>query len=458
MSELLVVGLSHHTAPVELREQLAVPLDQLAGELGRALQTGAFTEALLVSTCNRVELYAAAEQPLAAGAAARRYLAERVTPEALEPVLYERTGADAVKHAFRVAASLDSLVVGEPQILGQLKDAFQTARQADAIGLLLGRCFHRAFSVAKRVRTETSIAEGSVSISSVACGLAQKIFGDLSGRTALLIGAGEMGEAAARALDKTGAVLHIINRSPSRAERLAAEVGGTPRGYEELLGELIAADVVITSTGSPRYLLGVDVMREVVRARRRRPLFVIDIAVPRDVDPRVAGLEGIFVYDVDDLRRVAEQNLRARQGTLDDAERIVAEEVDAFQRWRASLELTPTIVALRARFAAVLGEEIARTLPRMTGGDADRAQLERMCNAAVNKLLHPAIAQLKTADDLAERQRLIAAARQLFDLSTGPTLGDVPPETPDTGALAAEPRVVTAATRGARVATKGEAR
>lgn len=415
MSDLVVVGLSHHTAPLALRERLAAPRDRLP-ELLRALTGAVFDEAVMVSTCNRVELYGVSSDPSRATAAAHAHLRER-SGEDLDGVVYVHRGADAVRHAFRVAASLDSMVVGEPQILGQFKEAYETAADTGTVGTLLGRCFTRAFAVAKRVRSETGIAEGTVSVSSIATSLAKKIFGELEGRRVLLLGAGEMGEAAGRSLAGSGARLVVVNRSPEKALSLARDLGGSAIGYEQLAAELVSVDVVICSTSSPSYVLTHDLMKGVVKARRHRPLFAIDIAVPRDVDPRVGNLENVFLYDVDDLQKVAQENIDARRKSADAAERIVEIEVSEFEFWRRSLELTPTIVALRKRIEETLRTELERTLPRLGPvDDKQRQVLERMTSAMANKLLHGPLTQLKGTSGEPEGAALIAAVRSLFEL------------------------------------------
>lgn len=415
MSDLVVVGLSHHTAPLALRERLAAPRDRLP-ELLRALTGAVFDEAVMVSTCNRVELYGVSSDPSRATAAAHAHLRER-SGEDLDGVVYVHRGADAVRHAFRVAASLDSMVVGEPQILGQFKEAYETAADTGTVGTLLGRCFTRAFAVAKRVRSETGIAEGTVSVSSIAMSLAKKIFGELEGRRVLLLGAGEMGEAAGRSLAGSGARLVVVNRSPEKALSLARDLGGSAIGYEQLAAELVSVDVVICSTSSPSYVLTHDLMKGVVKARRHRPLFAIDIAVPRDVDPRVGNLENVFLYDVDDLQKVAQENIDARRKSADAAERIVEIEVSEFEFWRRSLELTPTIVALRKRIEETLRTELERTLPRLGPvDDKQRQVLERMTSAMANKLLHGPLTQLKGTSGEPEGAALIAAVRSLFEL------------------------------------------
>ena len=329
--DFVVVGLSHRTAPVEVRERLAVAPARLEEELRTMAAHGRFDEALLISTCNRVELYATSSNPIEAAQSAREALATRLADGMTDQVLYQERGIDVVRHVFRVASSLDSLVVGEPQILGQVKEAFDAAKGAGMMGTLLGRCFTQAFAAAKRVRSETGIAEGTVSVSSIACELARKIFGNLEGRRTLLLGAGEMGESAARSLRQTGAQLHVINRSDERARALAESCGGQPVPFERLSVELADADVVIASTASPKFILTPELMKGVVRSRRHRPLFIIDIAVPRDVDPRVGNMDNVFVYDVDDLQQVAEENLAVRAREAAQAERIIEEEVDAWE-------------------------------------------------------------------------------------------------------------------------------
>nr|MDQ3037003.1 glutamyl-tRNA reductase [Myxococcota bacterium] len=332
----------------------------------------------------------------------------------LEPHLYERVGPDAVRHAFRVASSLDSMVVGEPQILGQVKEAYAAATEAGVVGGLLGRCFTKALAVAKRVRHETGIASGSVSVSSIATDLARKIFGDLDGKRVLLIGAGKMGESAAKHLRKQGAQLFVLNRSRERAFELANACGGQPRTLAELPSELAAADVAIASTSSDRFVVTRELMKEVVRARKYRPLFLIDIAVPRNVDPRVGQMENVFVYDVDDLQKVANENLSARKREAEHAERIVEIEARTFEEWRRGLDLKPIIVGLRRHVREVLAAELERTMPRLSGDAArDRAALERMLDAATSKLLHQPLTELKRAGEVGD-QHMIHAIQKLF--------------------------------------------
>lgn len=414
-AELVVVGMSHRTSPVEVREKLATEGEALQAAVRALAESAALEDLVLLSTCNRVEVYAgasAAEAP----ARVRKWLEERAGVE-VDGFLYEHRGEAAVRHAFRVASSLDSMVVGEPQILGQVKDAYAAAKAGGVLGSLLDRCFTHALAVAKRVRTETEIGAGSVSVSSIASDLAKKIFDDLEGRRVLLIGAGEMGEQAAKHLTKSGASLVVVNRSREKADAIAREHGGQARNIEELASELALADVAIASTSSPRFVITHELMRGVVKARRHRPLFLIDIAVPRDVDPRVGDMDNVFLYDVDDLEKVAHENLSARRREAEKGEQIVAAEVAMFERWRRGNELGPVIVGLRDRVRNVLSAEVERTMPRLSAtSDADRRALDKMVDAMTNKLLHRAISELKSGSDTPDGKVLLDAARRLFDV------------------------------------------
>lgn len=419
MSEIFVVGVSHKSSPVELRERLAVPPAELADHARQLAERARLGEVLVISTCNRVEVYGVAADAQGARRA-RETLAARVPSGAIEPHLYERAGAEAVRHAFRVASSLDSMVVGEPQILGQVKDAYAAASQAGVLGGLLDRCFSKAFAVAKRVRTETGIAAGNVSISSIATDLARKIFGELDQKRVLLIGAGKMGENAARHLTKAGARLFVLNRSHERAIELAAACGGEPRAMGELDSELALADIAIASTSSDRFIITPEGMRSVIKARKYRQLFFIDIAVPRNVDPRVGEMENVFLYDVDDLQKVAQENVAARKREAEAAEDIVEREVHEFESWRRSLDLKPLIVGLRQHVRGVLAAELERTLPRLDGdGAKNRAALDKMLDAATNKLLHHPLTELKKAAEGGDGA-VLDAVRKLFPVEPPP--------------------------------------
>ena len=413
--DIFVVGLSYRTSPVALREKLAVPSGELGAAIARLKSEVALDEALMVATCNRVEVYGVTSDPGAA-ARAKSWLEGPLGAGALDGHTYERSGRDAVTHAFRVASSLDSMVVGEPQILGQVKDAYAAATGAGGLGTLLDRCFARAFAVAKRVRNETGIAAGAVSVSSIACDVAKGIFGDLRGKRVLLVGAGKMGESAAKHLAKQGAKLFVLNRSRERAVELAAACGGEPRGIAELQSELALADVAIASTSSDRFVITVDLMKEVMRARKRRDVFLIDIAVPRDIDPRVGEMDGVFLYDVDDLGKVAQENMAARKREADAAEKIIESETRDFEEWRKQQDLKPLIIGIRQHVHATLTAELERTLPRLTGDkDKDKAALERMIEAMVNKVVHHPVAEVKRASERGDVE-VVNAAAKLFPI------------------------------------------
>ena len=331
---LFAFGLSHRTTPLSVREQLAVPADQLPAQLAALKASAQLEEATLVSTCNRVELYATSQAPARSIQAVRAHLQGRADHRNLDEHAYVLEGSEAVRHLFEVASGLDSMVLGEPQILGQVKEAYAAASQHGSVGTVLGRCFERSFGVAKRVRTETELAVGNVSVSSIACDLAEKIFGTLDGRKVLLVGAGKMSEVAARSLGARGASLAVVNRNPEKAEQLAQACGGRPRPLEALATELADADVVISSTAKQGFMITHDLMQGVCRMRRWRQLFLIDIAVPRDVDPRVDALRNVFLYDMDDLQKVSRDNLLARERAVGDAQAIIGAELEQFEGWQ----------------------------------------------------------------------------------------------------------------------------
>ena len=429
--KLIVVGVSHRTAPLPLRERLAVTEEQLVGELAGVAKRAELGEAVMISTCNRVELIGTTEDPVRSERAMLEYWNERVAPDPIDNHLYRHVGRDAARHLFRVASGLDSMVLGEPQILGQVKDAFGFAQRAGTVGMQLGRSFERSFGVAKRVRNETALAAGNVSVSSIACDLAEKIFGELAGRRVLLVGAGKMSEVAARSLAAQGAQLFVVNRSPERADKLAAACGGTPRPLEALATELAEADVVISSTAKQGYVITYELMQAVCKIRRHRPLFVIDIAVPRDVDPRIDSLRNVFLYDMDDLQKVSRENLAARERAVAPAEEIIEHELSELERFLRSVELTPTIVALRERVHGLLRTELERTLPKLELDDAGRRKLEAMCDAMANKVLHQPQTELKQAEAGADGANLVEAVQRLFGLhAQTPAAGSEPEPAP----------------------------
>lgn len=424
--EPIVVGISFRSASVAVRERVAVANEERA-ELLRVLREGnACHEAMLVSTCNRVEVYGMGADAFRAIEHVAAVFGSRVPGEDLRPHLYERKGRDAVHHVFRVASSLDSLVVGEPQILGQLKEAYEAAVNEESVNGALGRVLHRAFHVAKRVRSETALGAGQVSVASVAVDLAKKIYSDLGGREVLLLGAGEIAESAARSLKAAGAQrLLIANRSFDRAEALAKQIeGAQPRSLGELPTLLEHADVVLVSTGSPGFVVTREMAAAAMKHRRGRPLFFVDVAVPRNVDPRVHDLDNCYRYDVDDLEQIVGEGMSLRKGEAEAAERLVLEELEAYLAWARQAEVTPTIVALRAHVRGTLAAELDKTLGGKLKhlGEDDRKALGVMLDAAVNKLLHAPTRALKGASDDPDGIHVVASVRKLFGLP------DVSPE------------------------------
>ncbi len=426
-SNLFVIGLSWRTAPVAVREKLAFSDEELPEVLRQLRSLSHVGEAMLISTCNRVEIYAATERSAptsaldAATAEVRGFLSQsrHVAAEDLSENLYEYTDTGAVKHAFRVASALDSLVVGEAQILGQLKSAFGTANNLGATGAILGRCMERAFGVAKRVRTETGISRGAANVSSVAVELAQRVFVELGGKTVLVVGAGKMSALAVRHLRAAGAgTILVTNRSPEKAQALAAQVDGSARPWEQLESLLAISDVVISSTGAREPVLTKKLFKGVVRKRRYRPIVVVDIAVPRDADPVVGDYDGVYLFDIDDLQRVVATNLQERAREAEIAAGLVDGEVEQFERWMSSQRLVPTIRALREHFTSTAEAEVERALKSLDAADSDdkRAQsVQRLGNLIVNKLLHTPMNALKNADE-SDAERLASAIHRLFDL------------------------------------------
>jgi len=419
---LFLVGISHKTAPLELRECLAPPPEQVEPWLRQCVALDGVREAFLVSTCNRVEALVAADGD-AAAEQVRRWLGQGrpVDPAALQAALYEHTGEDAVRHLFRVASSLDSLVVGEPQILGQIKEAYRQATAAGTSRTVLNRLLHKTFQVAKKVRSQTNIGGAAVSISYAAVELAKKIFDDLAGLSALVIGAGEMAELAVEHLMNQGVQRVLVaNRTLERAVELAARWRGEALGLADLPQVLEQVDIVIASTASPEPVITADMARRALRARRGRPVFFIDIAVPRDVEPAVGEQDGCFVYDIDDLTSVVEANRATRADAAQAAERIVAAEVVKFMTWLGGLEAVPTISALTAKGEGLRQAELARTLRDLNGiAPEQAAAIDRLTQALVKKLLHDPILFLKdpthSKSEDTKREQL-ALVRRIFKL------------------------------------------
>ena len=414
--ELLCVGLSHKSAPLEVRERLALKGEVLEATL-KVLAEGS-TEAMVVSTCNRVEFYLAAPSTDGSRRRIQTQVASLGGAEALMH-LYEHCGEGALVHLFRVAASLDSMVVGEPQILGQVKDAFELAGKMGAARGELSRTCAAAFGSAKRVRSETAIGRAAVSMASAAVELARKIFGDLSGKTVLIVGAGEMAELAAKHLAGAGAKrILVTNRTHQRAVDLAATVGGTAHPFEELPGLLVPVDVVITSTASPVPIFTRELVGSSLKARKYRRLLLVDLAVPRDVAPDVNTLENVYTADVDDIQSIVADNAATRAAEAAKAEAIVAEEVARFVRSRAVREGVPVLARLRARAEQIARAEVERTFANIGEGltDKQRKSVEAMARAIVNKLLHQPTTKLRSVKP--DDDRLADAAAELFGLDS----------------------------------------
>jgi len=415
---IVVVGLSHKTAPLEVREALAFAKEGLVEALGRLRSEVGLAEAMVLSTCNRVEIYGRANEAVAPALVS--FLADyhRRPAGELDPFLYRLEGEQAVRHAFRVAASLDSMVLGEPQILGQVKEAYQAAEKAGALGSVLNALRNRSIAAAKRARTETGIGENAVSVSYVAVELARKIFGELQDRSVLLVGAGKMSELAARHLVRSGARATVLGgRTFEKAEQLAAALGGTAAPFESLRAELMKADIVISGTGAPGIVIRAEDIQAASVGRRRRPLFLIDIAVPRDIDPEAAKLSGVFLYDLDDLKSVAEANLRERQKEAAAAEALVEHEVNEFLEWRRSLEVVPVLVELRRRADEIRRAEVEKARKRLGPMTPEQEEaLEAMTSAIVNKLLHAPTVHLKEIASNGHASEHMGLIRKLLGL------------------------------------------
>ncbi len=421
-TNLLLIGLNHHSAPVEVREQLAFDNGRLESALRRLVDTETIYEGAILSTCNRVEVVTCTANVRAAEEKIKTLIAEeQQIPRALfEPHLYAHIGKEAVSHLFRVTASLDSMVVGEPQILGQVKDAYAASASLGTLGTILHRCFHKSFSVAKRVRSETRVAAKAVSISSAAVDLARSIFDHLEDKTAMVIGVGEMGEQAVRYLQSNGigSVL-VTNRTFQRAVELARQCHGSVVPFDQLHKHLRLADVVIGSAGGHEYLLSPAAVEEALHERRWRPMFFIDLGVPRNFDPHINDLDNVFLYDIDDLEQVIEDNKDERQREALKAEAIVEEEVEAFWRWLAGMEVTPTIVALRAKAEMIRKQEVEKTLAALKDLPPQVLQaIEMLSTSITNKLLHPPTMYLKqgSRNGSAQERVEITAVRRIFGL------------------------------------------
>jgi glutamyl-tRNA reductase len=420
MDNLILIGLNHKTAPVHIRECLTFSESETRRALCELHSQPDIEESILFSTCNRVEILLAAKQRQGAIDAAKRFLSnfKQVALGEFETNLYQHTGKDAVRHVFRVAASLDSMVVGEPQILGQMKLAYRTATEEKTSGVILNRLLHRTFFIAKRIRSETGIGDSAVSISYAAIELGRKIFGSLEGKQVLLIGAGEMAELAVEHLIRQrSSRIFVANRTFERGVALAEAYQGTAIRVEEIPTHLSKVDIIISSTGAPGYVLGKKDIKSIMRGRRNRPIFFIDIAVPRDIDPEINTLNNTYVYDIDDLQGVIDENIEDRQREAVKAERIIDEAVIQFRQWCESLQVVPTIKALRTKIKGLAQAEIEKTMQQLTHlSTEDQKMIERLIDATVNKILHHPTYYLKNNGCQGDRPVALDIARKLFDL------------------------------------------
>jgi glutamyl-tRNA reductase len=422
---ILLLGMNHRTASLDLRERYAV--EDVRPLLSKLAAEGDIDEVVLLSTCNRVEVVVTTRRPDAARLRLRSFFARGLAKGspalgdgALDEALYEYSEASAVRHVFRVASSVDSLVVGEPQILGQVKDAYRAAVECGACGPILSRLYQWAFSAAKRVRNETRIAERPVSVAHVAVDLARQIFESLHDKSALMIGAGEMIELALETLRREGlAAIRVANRTPARAENLASQFGASAHGLGELSELLPRSDVVLTCIAGSAPIMTVESVSRVLRARRGRPIFVIDIGVPRNVAPEVNDLDNVYLYDLDDMTRVADANAEERRREVGHAEAIVLEEQERFGGWLAALSAVPTIRHLRERAEAVRVRELDRMLSRLDLDESQQEGVDALTRAIVNKLLHVPLSRLRKEVDREEALVYLEAARVLFGLDDG---------------------------------------
>jgi len=419
MPEIVLMGINHKTAPVELRECIAFSGDESITALQTLRRQSDINEVLLISTCNRVELLLVTDDKASTISATKDFIAEynKIPLEQFDDALYIHEGNEAVRHVFRVASSLDSMMVGEPQILGQIKEAYRIATEVKSSGVILNRLLHRTFFVAKRIRTETGIGDHAVSISYAAVELGRKIFGNLAGKCVLLVGAGEMAELAVEHLIRHKASeIYVANRTFENGVELAKKFNGKPIRFEEISTFLESVDIIISSTGSPEFVITRDQVKSVIRKRRNRPIFFIDIAVPRDIDPRVNRLTNCYVYDIDDLQGVVDDNIEDRQQEAIKGERIIDEAVIGFRQWYDSLEVVPTIVALRKKMESIAAAEMQKTLNTNKIPADSASAIQKMTGSLINKILHDPTIFLKKDGMLEDKSLHIDVVRKLFKL------------------------------------------
>lgn len=420
MRDIVLLGLNHKTAPVDVRECIAFTADETDRALVMLRDNPIIGESVLFSTCNRIELLMAVDERDAAVTMAKQFIAEfkKVPISQFENSLYQYVGDQAVRHTLQVAASLDSMVVGEPQILGQMKEAYRRATVEKTSGVILNKLLHRTFFVAKKIRTETGIGDHAVSISYAAIELGKKIFGDLEGKRVMLVGAGEMAELAVEHLIRNRAgTITVANRTFSRGVELADRFRGKAIKFEEIIDCIQAVDIVISSTGATEYVLRRDQIKEAMKSRRNRSLFFIDIAVPRDIDPDINRINNAYVYDIDDLKGIVDENIQDRNREAVKAQRIIDEAVIGFRKWYDTLAVVPTIVSLRGKVESMASQELEKTLGTLSHlSEFDKRAIERMTGALVNKILHEPTDYLKKNGCRGNKTAALDLTRKLFNL------------------------------------------
>jgi len=423
VTEIMIVGINHKTAPVELREKLSFTESQLTRSLEYCKQSTGINEAVILTTCNRTEIYVAGFDVSVCQDLVMEMLAEikQIDIKAVKPNLYLLTQEKAVDHLFSVTAGLDSMILGETQILGQVKDAYAKANEANAVGTIFHSLFRQAVTAAKRVQTETAINQNAASVSYAAVELAKKIFGRLTDRTALILGAGKMSELTLRHLYDQGVKkVIVVNRTKARADQLAACFGGVSEYYEKRRDCLIQSDIVISSTGAPHFVLEKDEMASVMRARRGKPIFLIDIAVPRDIDPLVNDLENVYLYDIDDLQAAVASNMKDREQEAVKAKLIISQEITEFQMWFKTQEVVPLITALRRKAESIRTTELEQSLKRLGNlSDKEKKHVDNLTRAIVNRILREPVLRIKEFALEDKSDIYVASLCQLFDLDEG---------------------------------------
>jgi len=417
---LILVGVNHKTTPVEIREKLAFTKGKIEESVNHLFNYPDIIEHTILSTCNRVEIYARANSQDSAIKSIKQFICDfhQLSLVELEDHFYSYSNKEAVEHLFRVSSSLDSMILGEAQILGQVKEAYSLARDLRSTGLVLNQLFEKAFSIAKKVREETGISERSVSISSAAVELAQKIFDDLENHTVMLVGTGEMAELAAKHLVSYGVkTVYVTSRTYERAANLARMLNGCALDFEAFKNELHRADIVITSTSAPNFIIKKEIVEKAIQERKNKPIFFIDIAVPRDIEPDVNDLENVYLYDIDDLHVVVSANMKEREKEAENAMNLISQEVTKFNNWVGALDAVPTIVEIRKKAENIRKQEIDKTLKKISHlSEDDKQLLRQMSSSMINKILHKPTIKLKKKTQSEDGHVYLKAIRHLFHL------------------------------------------